>query len=198
GLDLEMFNGNHSNSHYYKPENGEVIIGNAARFSEEKGHPYLFDLAYALKNDDINFKLLLAGTGKLEMKYKKQVESMQIDDKVEFLGFIEDIKLFNENIDIFVLTSEWEGFGYVMVEAMAAGKPVVAFDIRSSAEIVENGKTGYLVKKGDINELVLRVKELIRNKGLRDKFGQEGKIRVEKYFNINKTLIQFEDLLKMR
>lgn len=192
GIDI---NSTIENKQVYKRVNGEILIGNAGRLSEEKGHKYLFKMARLLKNKGIKFKLLLAGTGRLEHKYKKMVEHLDVQDEVKFLGFIDDIQDFNNTIDIFVLTSQWEGFGYVLVEAMAKCKPVVAFDIHSSSEIIDNNKTGFLVPKYDVKKLTKSVEKLINDADLRKQFGEKGIRTVEERFNIHTVIEEVEKLL---
>lgn len=181
----------------YKRENGEVLLGNAGRLSEEKGHIYLIELAKILKEKNFNFKVLIAGKGKMEPKLRKHAKALNVEDKVVFMGFVDNIKSFNRTIDVFILTSLYEGFGYVMVEAMAEGKPVVAFDIKSSAEIVKDQETGYLVKKEDVDQLSKAVEKLLVDREKRITMGNEGRKRVEEVFNIQTTLEQVEEIIKI-
>jgi glycosyltransferase involved in cell wall biosynthesis len=194
GIDL-----NNIENHVFNPlivrQNNEVIIGNASRFSEEKGHEFLIEMARILNEQNVNFKLLLAGKGKLENKYKKQVELFGLTKKVIFLGFVDDMTSFNKTIDIFVLSSRYEGFGYVLVEAMAQQKPVLAFNIGSSSEIIENEVSGYLIEKFDIKQLVTKTTYLINNKSIRDEMGRNGLKRVQEKFTIEKTLAEVEKIV---
>ncbi len=174
---------------------GEILLGNAGRLSEEKGQIYLIHLAEILKEKGIRFRILIAGSGKLKTWLKKQVKQRNVQDEVIFLGFIENLKQFYSDIDIFLLTSLWEGFGYVMVEAMAEKKPVVAFDINSSSEVVDDGHSGYLVPRGDIEAMAERVIKLAKNKKLREEFGQNGYHRVESLFTIDNNLEKVKEFL---
>ncbi|MEE9460969.1 MAG: glycosyltransferase [Bacteroidales bacterium] len=179
----------------YKRRDGEIILGNAGRLSEEKGQIYLIHLAEILKERGIKFRILVAGTGKLKTWLKKQARQRNVHKEVLFLGFIDNVEQFYMDIDIFLLTSLWEGFGYVMVEAMAEKKPVIAFDIKSSAEVVNNGKTGFLVPRGNVEAMALKVIELASNKKLRQEFGSKGYKRVESLFTIDHTLEEIRDFI---
>jgi len=117
---------------------------------------------------------------------------MGIKDEIKFLGFVNNIKSFMRTIDIFLLTSVWEGFGYVLVEAMAEKKPVVAFDIRSSAEIVNTGDSGFIVEQGNVKELSLKVEQLINDDNLRNQMGAKGEASVKEKFRIENTLKEVE------
>ena len=179
----------------YKREKDEIIIGNAGRLSEEKGQNYLIDLAFKMREAGYKFKILIAGTGKLKNRLLKYAKAKGVEDKIIFLGFVNNIKSFNATIDIFVLTSLYEGFGYVLVEAMAARKPVVAFDINSSAEIIEDGSSGYLVEKGNVIDLFEKIHYLISNPDIAKKTGEQGRKRVEKIFTFTESMERVENLI---
>ena len=182
----------------YEKRDGEIVLGNAGRLSEEKGQIYLIHLAEILKERGVKFRILIAGSGKLKSWLKKQVRQRNLQEEVIFLGFIKDVERFYSDIDIFLLTSLWEGFGYVMVEAMAQKKPVIAFDIKSSAEVVDDGSSGYLVPRGDVEAMADRVIKLAKNKKLREEFGRRGLQKVEKHFTINITIEEVRDFLAVK
>ena len=86
--------------------------------------------------------------------------------------------------DIIVMPSQWEEpFGRVAAEAGAASKPIVASNIGGIPEIIEHGKNGFLVEKGDLDSLVKFVKKLIKNKRLREKMGKKGREIIGKKFS---------------
>jgi len=195
GIDFKEYL-NHQYKELYARKNGEVIIGNAGRFSEEKGHVHLIELARQLNEQNINFKLLLAGKGKLEARYKKTAEALGLSDKIIFMGFVTDMISFHGNIDIFVLSSHYEGFGYVLIEAMAKKKPVIAFSIGSSTEIIDDGVNGFIVEKFNEKELTEKVKLLIENEELRKQMGQNGFNKVQELFSVEKTVAEVESLIQ--
>lgn len=174
----------------------EIIIGNAGRLVLQKGQKHLIEMAVELKKHGNIFKILVAGDGPLEASLKKLASDAGVEDNIMFLGFVDNVKAFMETIDVFVLTSVWEGFGYVLVEAMACKKPVVAFHISSNPEIVAHNETGYLVKYLDIKAFTAKVTELILDPVLREKWGKAGRKRVEDYFEIGKNQHQVELFLR--
>ncbi len=180
----------------YTRKNDEIVIGNAGRLVKQKGQKYLVDLALNLKNKGINFKIIIAGEGKMENELRSLVKKNNLDDKIEFIGFVEDMKSFMQSIDIFVLTSIWEGFGYVLVEAMACSKPIVAFNISSNPEVVQDNETGFLVEPFDVEAMAEKVNLLVSDKNLREKMGKEGRKRVEKVFTFSRTLENFEAVVE--
>ncbi|GAH13428.1 unnamed protein product, partial [marine sediment metagenome] len=145
----------------YLKKRGEIILGNAGRLVRQKAQNYLIDIAHALKQKGYKFKILIAGEGKLEKELKAYAKKMEVEKEVVFLGFVENIKAFMTSIDVFLLTSLWEGFGYVIIEAMICKKPVVAFDISSNPELVEDNRTGFLVENQNMNVFIQKIETLM-------------------------------------
>ncbi|RMG45458.1 MAG: glycosyltransferase, partial [Acidobacteria bacterium] len=94
---------------------------------------------------------------------------------VEFRGTIADTVPLYREVDIFVLTSDWEGTPNVILEAMASGLPVVATRVGGVPEIVQHGETGFLVDPEDEDGMVDAILTLIKNRDLRLKFGRAGR-----------------------
>ncbi|TFH27074.1 MAG: glycosyltransferase [Bacteroidia bacterium] len=179
----------------YRRMEGEIVLGCAGRLSVEKGHGLLLEMMVHLNEKEIPCKLLLAGEGKLSEALNSKARSLGVDHLVEFLGFVDNMPSFYNSIDIFILPSQFEGFGYVLIEAMASGKPVVAFDVKSSGEIVDHGKTGYLVPLNRVRDMADRVMELADDKVLRERMGENGSARVKDLFFFEKNMKEVTALL---
>jgi glycosyltransferase involved in cell wall biosynthesis len=173
----------------------QFIIGNMGRLVEQKGQKYLIELASILKDRGLNFKLLIAGKGKLKNQLHKLAEEYNVTQNIEFLDFVEDIEQFYKSIDIYVLTSIHEGSANTLIEAMYYAKPIITFNISSMPELVDHGVTGYLVKFGDITDLSEKVLFLANNPKLIFDMGLAAKQKVSENFNINNTLLQLESIL---
>lgn len=182
----------------YQKQQDEIVIGNAGRLVKQKGQKLLLDIALLLKNEKVNFKLLIAGKGPLETELKEYTKELELSDNVVFTGFVENIKDFMCSIDVFVLTSLWEGFGYVITEAMACEKPVIAFNVSSNPEIIDNGQTGYLVEKNDLSQFAAHIKQLAENEDLRQQMGKAGRQRLEKNFTMKTTVKKVCKLLEKK
>ncbi|WP_321403695.1 glycosyltransferase family 4 protein [Maridesulfovibrio sp.] len=182
GFDVAEFD-KQNFSTLYTPQNGEVVIGNAARLTAQKGQKHLIESAKLLKEKDLNFKILIAGKGEMEQELKDYATELDVNDKVSFLGFIENMKSFHASQDIFCLPSLWEGFGYALVEAMTLQKPVVGFNISSNPEVVADGETGILVPVENSEELAAALEKMIIDGELRKKMGAAGRVRVLENFN---------------
>lgn len=174
---------------------GVVTIGNAARLTTQKGQKLLIDCAAQLKQRGHSFRMLIAGSGELEQELKAHAREKNVTDCVEFLGFVDNMRAFHESVDIFALTSLWEGFGYVLVEAMAAQKPVVAFAVSSNPEVVTDGSTGLLAKVGEVLDMTDKLETLIASPELRRKMGKAGRESVVRRFTLDKAFAALEPLL---
>jgi glycosyltransferase involved in cell wall biosynthesis len=101
-----------------------------------------------------------------------------------------------QSIDIFLLASLHEGSANVLLEAMACSKPVVAFEVSSISEIVENNYTGYLAEFKNIENFSEYVQRLIEDSELRQKMGHNGKNRIKEKFNVTRTMPQLLSIIE--
>ncbi|MBN2183709.1 MAG: glycosyltransferase family 4 protein [Candidatus Krumholzibacteriota bacterium] len=187
GIDLDEWDKRDSHP-LFDYRNEGVVIGTAGRLEIEKAHDRLIDLAVILEERGLDFRLLIAGSGRLRKKLERYAEKRGVSGRIVFTGFVEEMKSFMAGIDIFLLSSLWEGFGYVLIESMASGVPVVAFDLSSTREIIEDGKTGFLVPPGEVQEMAEKVIGLAKDKNLLRKMGENGRTAVEKRFTADSAL----------
>lgn len=167
---------------FFEKDNSKIVIGNIGRLVEQKAQYLLLELANILKNKGLNFKIIIGGKGKLESELLSLREKYNLIDEVEFYGFVDNPKQFMSKIDVFVLTSQWEGFGYVLVEAMACEKPVLAFDLSSNPEIIDDEITGYLIPNKDLNILAERIIFFASNRKKMSELGKNGRKKIEQKF----------------
>jgi glycosyltransferase involved in cell wall biosynthesis len=181
-----------------RPHDGPVVLGNVGRLVPQKGQETLIRLARRLKSKGYSFVIQIAGDGKLKDHLEQMAHEQGVAEQVRFLGFVETVPQFLQTIDIFLLPSHWEGFGYVLAEAMYCRKPVVAFDVSSNPEIVRNNETGFLVTYGDLDAFMEKVELLINDHNLRRDMGQAARQSVVERFSIQNTLTAVEQLLYNR
>ncbi|PWD99425.1 glycosyltransferase [Marinilabilia rubra] len=172
----------------HRSDEKEIIIGNAARLAPQKGHDLLIEIAKELKTKTSNFKILLAGDGPLRENIERLIEENNLKQNIILLGFQKNIFDFMDSIDIFILTSRWEGFGFVLAEAMLRKKPIVAWNLSSNPELVKPGKNGYLAKPFDIKEFADYVQTLIDTPEERKMFGETGYKFTLENFDMNNSL----------
>lgn len=171
-----------------KNAGNQIVIGSAGRLSKEKGHLYLIQLAVNLREKDIPFKIMIAGEGSQRKKLEKEIDKLGLKEEFELIGFKKDLNDFYSQIDVFVLPSIWEGFGFVLLEAMSFKLPVIAFDTGSSAEIIQDQKNGFIVPDFNIDLLTENVIKLYTNKDLRNEMGNTGFKILQNKFSVENTL----------
>ena len=164
------------------------IIGTVSRLIHQKGiHILLQAFANCAKNHP-SISLVVVGDGPERSNLASLAEELGLGHRVKFLGYRSDVDKILQYIDIFALPTFGEGFGLVFLEAMACSKPVVATDVMSIPEIVENGKTGFLVSVQDSSALAKALDTLIENPELRDQFGKAGFQRVTSEFTVKRMV----------
>jgi glycosyltransferase involved in cell wall biosynthesis len=164
-----------------------VVLGTAGRLSQEKGLDWLINMAHDLKNKELDFTLLIAGEGPLMEALVKKSKDLELTNYVYFSGFVAEMDRFYSSIDLFILTSAWEGCSNVILEAMDKGLPIVAFNNSSIPEMVKDNINGLLVKNKDGKELAEKVELLIRDGNLRAKFGAAGKQMVREKYDLKRS-----------
>ncbi|HSP89017.1 MAG TPA: glycosyltransferase family 4 protein, partial [Ignavibacteriaceae bacterium] len=163
------------------------LIGFVGRLSVQKGIEYLLKAFLEIKKKT-NAHLLIVGIGELENDIRNFISQNNLNELVHLVGFRDDINNIMRTIDLLVLPSLWEGFGIVLIEAMAAAKPCITTNISSMPEIVKDGISGFVVTPKDHNSLAEACLKIILDKTLGSKMGLEGKRIVQSKFTIEKMI----------
>lgn len=151
----------------------ELVIGNLGRLVPQKNQAFLIDLSRELSRRNIKHKILIGGIGSLAGELEAYSQQCNTQGNVHFLGFVDDLESFFSQIDIFLLSSKWEGFGYVLAEAALFYKPTIAFNVSSSKELIDDGKTGYLIPLNNMTSTIDAIQKL-SNPEIRSAFGNAG------------------------
>lgn len=165
-------------------KDGDILIVMTARLTEQKDHTTVIEAAVGLPT---NYHILFVGDGEKRSEYEKMVKEKNIEQRVHFLGMRSDVDQIMKTCDAFVLSSHFEGFGLVAVEAMASGLPVIASNVTGLAEVV--GDAGVLFNQGNAEELRESIINICENNKLKNEFVTKGKIQAEKY-SINHFIAQ--------
>lgn len=153
------------------PENGPVI-GLAARLAEQKGLIHLLEAMPVLQSRFPDLHLLIAGEGELEASLKQSAVELGVDGQTHFLGPRRDVPELYAAMDLFMLPSYWEGLPMAILEAMAAGLPVVGCDVGGVATAVRPGINGLLVEPGRPDDLAEATTELLLDPNRMTQFGE--------------------------
>ena len=170
------------------------VIGVVARLQVVKGHVYLINAAEKIVGVFPEVKFVFVGDGTLRNELEEHIRAKRLERNFLFLGYRSDIPEIMRTFDIFVLPSLSEGFPNVVLEAMAAGKPVVATAIDGTKEAIANNITGLLVPVKNSKALQNVLLKLLRDESLSKQMGERGRKRVEEYFSLAKQVNSFEKL----
>ena len=170
-------------------------LGNLGRLVKQKNQFFLLDVAKALKNENFPFQLIIGGEGKLKEALINKTKELELVNEVEFVGFVKNPKLFMSKLDVFLLSSLWEGFGYVIAEAMLCKKPVIAFNVSSNPELVVENENGFLTDVNDVSAFVTRIKELQTNRKMISEFGEKGRNKIVTEFDATLVRKRFKNYI---
>lgn len=164
----------------------ERAIAVVATFKEQKGHRFLIEAAAAAAADLPQVRYLLIGDGELRADLEQRISAAGLADRFRLLGLRPDVPELLAAADLFVLPSLWEGLPMALVEAMAAGLPVVATEVSGTRGVMVDGETGLLVPPGDAPALTRAITTLLCDPDRAAAMGAAGRRRVETRFSARK------------
>lgn len=189
GIDIDkfkpVFNNNPSDRFY---------IGVIGRLEPQKGHRYFFEAIKMLEDKLKNVKCLIIGDGKLRLTLEKMCHDLDISDKVEFLGFKNNIQAVIARLDLLVLPSLYEGLPLVALEAGAMGKPIIVTNVDGSPEAVINGETGLVVPPRNSEAIKEAIEKIFFQNHLVEEFGRNAREYIKKEFDLKKQILKTEEL----
>jgi glycosyltransferase involved in cell wall biosynthesis len=145
---------------------------------------------------------VIAGSGDLEDYLRELAEEVGVAERVHVLGPRKDVPALMHAMDVFAMPSIWEGFGLVLLEAMAAARPIVASRVATIPEVVLDGETGLLVPPGDPLALADALSQMANQPTLAKQFGEAGRERLRVHFSLEKmvgdTELLYRELLDER
>lgn len=165
-----------------------IVVGYFARLYHNKGHEYLIRAISGVSKEFPNIRLIIAGDGPLRGKLEDLSRQLGIEEKVLFTGKIEHKSVYEllKRIDIYAFPSSAELFPFAILEAMAAGKPIVATSVGGVKEVIKDGETGILVPPREYAALAEGIKELIKNPLRAEQMGKKSRRLVEENFSLHK------------
>ena len=177
-----------------KIEQTAPVVGFVGQLDERKGIHTLLQAFEQVHAKVPSAVLVFVGEGPLDSYIRDWCHQHRLDSSVRLVGFRDDIPEVMKNIDMLVLPSLWEGFGIVLIEAMAAAKACVTTNVSSMPEIVMDGETGLVVPVSDPVALADAVIRLLTNPELLIKCGERGRQRVLEMFTLSRKVDELESL----
>jgi glycosyltransferase involved in cell wall biosynthesis len=204
GVDLRCFdsengsNGAHMRSRDQGSDSDEAVILCVSRLVPRKRIDVLLDAFSLVLKDHPSCKCLIVGSGPSEEQLRRKSMELGLSASVRFAGFAEDVRPYFEKSDIYVSSSDKEGLGVSIIEAMAYRLPCVVTNIAGHNEVVSHGDNGLLVTPGSAEELAQAIKHLLVCKKERNRMGINGRKRVEELFSADNTIAKIKDVLLTR
>lgn len=202
GADLNRFNEEVDGLWLKKKYPGKKIVlfvGNMDQANSHKGMDILLDSIAKAKKSLPNIQLVAVGKGNAIQSHKQHCKDLSIEKNVEFTSYVQDKDLpkYYAGADVFVLPSvtEAEGFGMVLIEAMACGTPVIGSDVGGIPYVIQDSKNGFLVKPGDSDNLSNKILKILTDNKLADSFRKNNSKYIMDNFSSLNSVEKTENLL---
>ncbi len=170
------------------------VIGLCVRLAEQKGITYLLQAMPRIIRAFPDITLMVVGEGELEASLQHEASELGIENHVMFPGPRLDIPELLKLFDLYVLPSLWEGMPMVLLEALAAGCPVVATDVGGVSRVIEHEKNGLLVPSRNVEALAATVIKILSDENLRNKFVKNGLAKFRQKFSAEIMTRKYEQL----
>ena len=197
GIDAHKYDSNFDIKEYKRKLNLQhdiPTVGFIGRLVKLKGVNYFLEAAATVVRRGKRVQFVVVGDGPLKERLIKQAKDLRINQHVHFIGFREDIPQILSVIDILVVPSLWEGLPLTILEAMFAGKPIIATRVGGIPEAIEDKQTGILVEPRDCNALSKGVLECLEDPGNRKELGGKAKHRALQYFDVERMVKEYESI----
>jgi glycosyltransferase involved in cell wall biosynthesis len=173
---------------------GTFVVTMVARLHPQKDHDCLLRAIAAVVDELPTVRVLLVGDGALKDQLVGRITTLGLGTQVKLLGERRDVAAILALSDLFVLSSRWEGMPNAILEAMAAGLPVLATRVDGTVDVVRDGETGVLVPPGDDRALAAALLALGRDPARRRALGAAGRRRIDEAYSIDRFVDGFERL----
>ncbi len=197
GIDISRFGPHIPRGKYRRRlglDDNALLVGTVGRLVPQKNITLFLHMAREVTERGGLVHFVIAGDGPLREELKRQAGNLGIGEYVHFVGEIGDVPSLMTDLDIFVLSSDWEGMPNVVAEAMAAQVPVVATAVGGTPELVQDGRTGLLVHPRRLADLTNAVLELLGDEKRRAQIASEGRSRIEQNFTVERMVSRVQDL----
>lgn len=174
----------------------KLIVTSVANLRYEKGYDFLIEVISKFRDQFEPVQFVWVGTGELKEHLTEKLLQAGTFDKVTMLGYSNDVRSILANTDIFVLPSREEGMPRCLMEAMAMSLPCVATNVGGTAEVIEQGISGFLSDFGDVEAFSSNLKRLVDSAELRQKIATAARKRIADHFNIEVIAKQYIKLFE--
>jgi len=203
GVDSSVFSPNDQERNKLKKrlgiEDGEFLLMTSGTISKEKGHHLAVEALNKLLKKNVNLKLMIVGDGEYLVSLARLIDKFGLKDRVILTGFVPNKSIgdYYNAADIYLIpTLRAEGLPFALIEAMSIGLPVIASKVGGIPDVMEDGKEGFLINPGDINDMVSKILILLKDRILSEELGVRARSKVLNELNANKMVDKTITILK--
>jgi L-malate glycosyltransferase len=164
------------------------IVGNVAALVAHKGQRHLINAVPLVLREEPDARFVILGEGPLRAQLEHQIKALHLEKHVILPGFRDDVLSCIKAFDVFVMSSETEGLGTSLLDAMAAGKPAVGTDVGGIPEAIDDRVTGLIVPPNDPTSLAEAIVKLLKDETLRQRMGDAAVARARKLFSVEQMV----------
>jgi glycosyltransferase involved in cell wall biosynthesis len=175
------------------PASARVVAG-VGRLNPQKNFALFLDIAAQLAPQFPDLHFLLAGDGPEEKMLREKAAALGISDRVTFSGYVADTRLVYLAADVLLMPSRYEGLPMALLEAMAMGLPVVASQLDGIAEVIGDGREGFLVPSDNASLFVERTAALLQDADLSSRIAQNARAKIEASFSVERMTSAVEEI----
>ncbi len=172
-----------------------VVMVGAGRLVHQKGFDLLVKVAKLAKEKSLNWRFIIIGKGQLEQELNQLSKNLDVEEYIKFVGFRKDVLPVMKAADLFVLSSRSESMTNVLREAMSVETACVATDVQGISELIEHGKSGYVVAPESEFELFNGIKHLLDHSELKEKIEKNSILRIKEAFTMQRMVDEIEALI---
>ena len=177
---------------------GEFLIGTIAELTKNKGHEYLLDALALVRAHGIRVRAIWIGEGELQEMLKKKIQVRGLEKTIFLAGFLDDARKYLSAFDAFVLPSLKEGTPYTILEAMYAGIPIIATRTGGISDLIQDDKTGILVRPADTDALARAIERASRNAQERESLAKNASAVVQMDYTLERMLSATKKIYESR
>ena len=187
GIDVDYINMQNIDKSQKREEiginNNEILLVSIGELNNNKNHSVIIKALSKINNGNTHYALV--GVGPLENELKSLAKSLNVEERVHFMGYRNDVFEILRCADVFCFPSFREGLSAALMEAMAVGLPVVCSNIRGNTDLIEDGNGGYLCNPDDVDAFADKINLLVENENIRVQMSQTNIKNIEKFDNKN-------------
>ncbi len=177
----------------------KFVVGTVGRLSQQKAPKRFIEIAERTLEKFHNVEFRWIGDGEMRPEIEQMIQSKHLTEKVQITGWLDNVETALLELDVFLLSSDYEALSYTPMEAMRAGLPCVLSNVTGSSDLVKEGETGFIVFPPDIDGYVASILQLLSDQDLHKKMGRAGCKRWQEKFHLSsmvrRTAHLYQDLL---